>query len=62
MLATHGLRVVKDALIVPIRDAAGELHSLQFFGRLRRASQGLNRGRGFLGCLPKIPLRLPGEP
>jgi hypothetical protein len=26
------LRVVKGALVVPIRDAAGGLHSLQFVG------------------------------
>jgi len=31
-VAPHGLRVVKGALVVPIRDAAGELHSLQFIG------------------------------
>ena len=31
-IAAHGLRVVKGALVVPIGDAAGELHSLQFIG------------------------------
>jgi len=31
-VAARGLRVFKGALVVPIRDAAGELHSLQFIG------------------------------
>jgi putative DNA primase/helicase len=31
-VAANGLRVLKGALVVPIRDAAGELHSLQFIG------------------------------
>ena len=31
-IAPHGLRVFKGALVVPIRDAAGVLHSLQFIG------------------------------
>lgn len=31
-VAAHSLRVFKGALVVPIRDAAGELHSLQFIG------------------------------
>jgi putative DNA primase/helicase len=31
-VASNGLRVVKGALVVPIRDAAGALHSLQFIG------------------------------
>jgi len=31
-VAAHGLRVFKGALVVPIRDTAGELHSLQFIG------------------------------
>lgn len=31
-VAAHGLRVIKGALVVPVRDAAGELHSLQFIG------------------------------
>ena len=28
----HGLRVYGDALVVPVRDTAGELHGLQFIG------------------------------
>jgi putative DNA primase/helicase len=31
-VAAHGLRVFKGALIVPIHDASGTLHSLQFIG------------------------------
>ena len=31
-VVAHGLRVFKGALVVPVRDAAGELHSLQFIG------------------------------
>ncbi len=31
-VAAHGLRVFKGALVVPICDSAGELHSLQFIG------------------------------
>jgi len=31
-VVAHGLRAFKGALVVPIRDAAGELHSLQFIG------------------------------
>ena len=31
-VAAHGLRVFKGALVVPIRDSAGDLHSLQFIG------------------------------
>jgi putative DNA primase/helicase len=31
-VAAHGLRVFKGALVVPIRDTFGELHSLQFIG------------------------------
>jgi putative DNA primase/helicase len=31
-IAAHGLRVFKGALVAPIRDAASELHSLQFIG------------------------------
>lgn len=29
-IAAHGLRVYKDALVAPVRDIDGELHSLQF--------------------------------
>ena len=31
-VSAHGLRVFKGTLVVPVRDAAGELHSLQFIG------------------------------
>jgi putative DNA primase/helicase len=31
-VAAHGLRIHKGALVIPIHDAAGELHSLQFIG------------------------------
>ena len=31
-VVAHGLRVFKGALVVPVHDAAGELHSLQFIG------------------------------
>jgi putative DNA primase/helicase len=31
-VVAHGLRVFKGALVVPIRDEGGELHSLQFIG------------------------------
>ena len=31
-VASHGLRTVKGALVVPIHDASGTLHSLQFIG------------------------------
>jgi len=31
-VGAHGLRAYKGALVVPVRDAAGDLHSLQFIG------------------------------
>lgn len=31
-VAAHGLRVYQGALVVPVRDAAGDLHGLQFIG------------------------------
>jgi len=52
---SHGLRVYKGALVVPVRDAAGHLHGLQFFGA-SGAKRLLKGGRvAGLYCLIGIP-------
>ena len=56
-VAVHGLRVFKGVLVVPVRDLAGVLHSLQFIsaGGVKRFLQG-GRIQGlccWLGALPE---------
>jgi putative DNA primase/helicase len=52
----HGLRLSKDALVIPLRDSAGVLHSLQFIdreGNKRFLSGGRKRGCYFSIGQPK---------
>lgn len=46
-VGNHGLRIHKDALVIPMRDSAGTLHSLQFIdgeGNKRFLSGGRKKG------------------
>jgi putative DNA primase/helicase len=55
-VCTHGLRVFKGALVVPVRDLAGALHSLQFIspGGVKRFLRG-GRVKGLCGWIGELP-------